>query len=426
MNYLKRMKELKGQQVALLGLAKTENRCFTDEEKGQFEAMTTEIASCEAMIAATNQVGPEPAPAAAASDDTPRIEIKNEKKWKGGFGEFLNCVRVAGGPSKAIDQRLLDVRNQLGLNEGVGSEGGFLVETEHSQELLRRTYELGALTSRVRKIGVGPNANGLTINAVGENSRATGSRWGGVQAYWLNEAGPKTPSMPAFRQIELKLKKLIGLCYATDELLMDTPSLESIINQAFMEEFSWMLDNAVLRGVGAAQPLGILNSAALIPVPAEAGQAAGTIVYENVLNMWSRMWARSRQNAVWFINQDCEPQLATMGLVVGVGGIPVYMPAGGASGAPYATLFGRPIIPVEQCSTVGTVGDIVLADLSQYLMIEKGGMQTASSIHVRFVNDESVYRFVYRCDGGSMWNLPLTPANGTNTLSPFIALATRP
>jgi HK97 family phage major capsid protein len=114
-----------------------------------------------------------------------------------------------------------------------------------------------------------------------------------------------------------------------------------------------------------------------------------------------------------------------MTINVGTGGVPVYMPAGGVSGAPYATLFGRPVIAVEYCSTLGTEGDIMFLDLSQYLMIDKGGIQTASSMHVRFVNDEQVFRFVYRVDGQPLWNAPLTPANSTATQSPFITLATR-
>jgi HK97 family phage major capsid protein len=101
------------------------------------------------------------------------------------------------------------------------------------------------------------------------------------------------------------------------------------------------------------------------------------------------------------------------------------MPAGGMSGLPYATLFGRPVIPVEYCATLGTVGDIILADFNEYLLARKGGLQTASSIHFRFDYDETVFRFVLRLDGQPAWNAPLTPFKGSNTLSPFVALATR-
>ena len=126
------------------------------------------------------------------------------------------------------------------------------------------------------------------------------------------------------------------------------------------------------------------------------------------------------------INQDVEPQLSQMTITVGTGGIPVYMPAGGVSGAQYSTLFGRPVIPVEQANTIGSLGDISLVDLSQYLLIDKGGINAASSIHVRFIYDESVFRFIYRVDGMPIWKSSLQPFKGSNTLSPFVTLAARP
>ena len=114
-----------------------------------------------------------------------------------------------------------------------------------------------------------------------------------------------------------------------------------------------------------------------------------------------------------------------MGLVVGTGGTPAYMPPGGLSASPYGTLFGRPVIAVEYCATLGTLGDIMLVDLNEYLMIDKGGMESASSIHVRFIYDETTFRFVYRVDGQPIWNSALTPFKGTNTQSPYVVLAAR-
>jgi HK97 family phage major capsid protein len=348
----------------------------------------------------------------------------DKRKWNG-LGDFLQAVaKEARGYSR--DERLIETR-QLGLNEGVPSEGGFLVTTDIANGLIKRVYENGILASRANKTPISENANGLIINANAETSRVTGSRHGGVQTYWLHEAGTKTPSAPTFRQMELKLKKLIGLYYATDELLQDTTALESEVSEAFSDDMAFMVDDAIYRGTGVGQPLGITGHAGTVVVPAEAGQAANTILYENIVNMWSRCWAKSRQNAAWFINQDIEPQLFTMSLAVGVGGVPVYMPAGGASASPFGTLFGRPVIPIEQTSTLGTVGDITLGDFSQYKMIDKGGIQSASSIHVAFTTDQSAFRFVYRCDGQPKWNSVLTPATGSgNTLSPFVQLATRP
>jgi len=70
------------------------------------------------------------------------------------------------------------------------------------------------------------------------------------------------------------------------------------------------------------------------------------------------------------------------------------------------------------------VGDIVLANLDQYLLIDKP-MQSAMSIHVQFLTDQTVFRFVYRVDGQPAVHSALTPYKGSNTRSPFVALATR-
>ena len=72
---------------------------------------------------------------------------------------------------------------------------------------------------------------------------------------------------------------------------------------------------------------------------------------------------------------------------------------------------------------LGTVGDIVLADLSQVLLADKGAPQAAASMHVRFVQSEMAFRFVYRVDAQTTWKKPLTPKSGGDTLAPFVGLA---
>ena len=229
------------------------------------------------------------------------------------------------------------------------------------------------LASKAKKIPISTNANGMKINAVDEDSRANGSRWGGVQTYWEAEADEHTGSKPKFRQIELSLKKLTGLCYATDELLQDAAALEAVIRQAFAEEFCFKMDDAILDGSGEGEPLGILHSGALIKVELEKDQKE-VITVNNLIKMWNRLWSKSRANAVWYINQEIEPYLYTLKL----GDKPVYVPAGGISEKPYGTIFGRPVVPLEQCNAKGEVGDIVLADIGQYLLIDKGGVKATS------------------------------------------------
>lgn len=346
------------------------------------------------------------------------------------FGEQLLAVKEADMHRHQRHEKLERcqklMRAATGLNETQAQDGGFLVQTDQSSNLIKRTYETSVLAKRCAKIGISQNANGLKINAVDESSRANGSRWGGIQAFWGNEADAYVASRPKFRQVELVLKKLTGLCYATEELLADASALEGVITQGFTEEFGFKIDDAIFRGTGAGQPLGIKNSAALISVAKESSQSAAGIILDNIIKMRSRLWARSRGNSIWTINQDCEPQLNTLSLTVGNNSYPVLMPASGISGAQYDTMYGRPVIPTEYNPTMGAAGDVSLFDLSQYLLIDKGSVQQAASVHVRFLYDEMTYKFSYRVDGQPLWDKPLTPYQGSNTQSPFVQIAVRP
>jgi HK97 family phage major capsid protein len=367
---------------------------------------------------------------ASCSDQKPYILTADN----GGFrslGEQLQAIAGAETqPQYMHDPRLHygKVTPQMvvsGAGAGTPTDGGYLIQKDLQTELADKSYGGDPVLSRVRRFGCSQNSDGLTMNLIDETSRASGSRWGGVQVYYGAEADSATAKKPKFRQQKWELKDVIGLMYATDRLLADAGMLQTVFMEAFSSEIRFFVGNGVINDTGAGQIQGLLTANCLVSVAKETGQAANTIQFENVNKMWSRMWARSRPNAVWLINQDCEPALDSMSIPVGTGGMPVYLPAGGLSDDRLARLKGAPVIPTEFNPTLGTKGDIMLVDLSQYLLIDKGGPRGDSSIHVRFINNETTFRFIYRVDGQPLWNSALTPAKGSNTLSPFVALDTR-
>ena len=354
------------------------------------------------------------------------------------FGEFLQATAAAAiPPGQRIGRFETGVIHRealkgaeyrsTGLEESTPSLGGFLVGQDQSAELFSKVRQTSILWDRVRQIEISANANSIKIPTVDESSRADGSRAGGLRAYWPGEGETKTASKPKFGQLELSLNKLAILIYSTDELLQDSVALGQYIATESAKEIGFKLDDAVLNGTGAGQPVGILNANALVTVAKEAGQVAATVVLDNIIKMWSRLWIGSRANSIWIANADVIPQLYQLSLSVGTGGAAMFLPSNaGATARPNDMLFGRPILYVEQAQTLGTLGDIYLVDLSQYVGITKGGIQAASSIHAEFAADETTFRFVYRCDGQPLWAEALTPYKGTgNTQSPFIALAVR-
>lgn len=357
-----------------------------------------------------------------------------------GFGNQLLAIRNASLPGGKTDPRLLEINKRgipLGASEQVPADGGFLVYPDFSQEIMKISHDTGVVYTGGYKIPISEVTNGIKVPGIDEQSRKDGSRWGGVRMFWQNEADSLTGSKPKFRLIELVLKKLTGLFYATDEVIADAGLLGSTVTEAFGEEVGFKMDDAAINGDGAGKPQGIAQAGnnALIVIPKEINQAAATIYFDNVKKMWYRLHARSRSRAVWFVNQDVEQQLLSLSQAVGTGGSSVVAgvaPAGpniyipqGAMGNATALLFGRPVIAIEQAQTLGTQGDIILADMSQWCYIDKDAMQQATSMHVQFITDQMTFRWIYRVDGQPKWHTPLTPFNGTNTQSPYLVLATR-
>ena len=326
-------------------------------------------------------------------------------------GEFFQAVKTAAMYPGQEEPRLSAFK-ATGLNEATPSQGGYLLPPQIASGIFQAMWGVGSVLSQFNPIRV--TGNSLTINAIDETSRADGSRMGGVQGYWLAEAAQKTASKPKFRQIDLKLKKVAALCYATDELLADATALESWIANEVPNELRFKVEAAIINGDGVGKPLGILQSGAL--VSATRTDASEIDAYDV-----GRMWARRLpgfNDYVWFVNPAVYPQLLNMT----IGQMPVYAPSVRPD-VPYGTLLGRPVVENEYCPNLGTVGDILLASPSAYALITKAGVEAASSIHVKFDYDETCFRFVYRVDGAPYFNAAITAYDGSNTVSPFVALA---
>jgi HK97 family phage major capsid protein len=351
-----------------------------------------------------------------------------------GLGEFLQAIAcrtsdiIAGGFGRRAE--VLGAKLQAyqaaasGMSSGVPADGGYLVRKDWTTAMLDRARDQAVLLPRTRNIPISGDADGLEYPFIDETSRATGSRWGGVQVFRKAEAATVAAKQPKLGKGELRLEEIMGLAYATERLLRDAAALEGLLTGAFESEFAFTIDNEIVRGTGAAQCQGFLTSPAFVTQAIEAGQLANTVVKENILKMYARMPARLKPGAVWLIHPDVMTQLPVMA----IGQQPVWIPPGGLASAPLGTLLGRPVVEIEQAEALSTLGDIMLVNLNEYVTITKAGegLRSDQSMHVRFLYDEMAFRWVYRINGQPIWKTALTPFKGTNTLSPFIGLANRP
>ena len=392
-----------------------------DVEKTKLDNIEEDLSACEkahdALLAAVDS---RRTPQAQIEPGRPQISVTQPEEDRpfSSFGEQLQAVYRAGLSGGIVDVRLRNLQAAAtGMGVDENSAGGYAVQTDYAADIFRRAYEGGSILSRVRRIPLSANSNSIKIPAIDESSRVAGSRFGGVRAYWVQEGTAPTASEMKLRQINLSVQKLSAIAYMTDELLADASALGSILGQSFSEEITFAVEDSILNGNGAGQPSGIMNSSALVSVSRAGG--GNDVDTADIVAMWARCWGRSRANAVWLINQDVEPDLYAITL----SNQPMFIPAGGIGDAPQARLMGRPVVENEHSITKGTSGDIMLVDLSQYVLADKGTPTQASSMHVKFVEDEMTFRITYRVDGAPLWNAALTPAQGSNTQSPYVVLA---
>lgn len=406
---------------------------IASQVKSQVEAMGTTVTEgiAEQIEAVVKSIINEKPDVRKMLVDDGTGEIQKTADPKAGFinfSDFALAVKQAEvSKGRTYDKRLDNLTSKAAgtsINESDAEYGGFLIPEEFRNQLLEFAVQKSNILNMAQNIPMATNA--LNIPYVAGQDRSGGLVHGGIEFKWLDEEGQKSETRPKFGKIAMRLKKVAGLVYASDEILEDSPvSLEPLLTRMFSDALAWNLDEVFINGTGAGKPLGILNAPCLVEVTPETNQATATLIYENISKMYSRMWDKSAM--VWMANDDCFTQLASMSLAVGTAGIPVWMPAGGVSGKPYDTLFGKPLIFTEHCQTLGTKGDIYACDWSQYLVGQKSGgtVQFASSIHLKFDYDQTCFRFVFRVDGQPWWPTAMTPRYSTATLSPFVSVGTR-
>lgn len=403
----------------------TEHKAALDQLRDQERINAERRAEVGALAGAIGQFSPRTtSPPNAGTPNVTRQHNNIEDDPNCGFKtprEFLMSV-MGVGQGRREDERLLPLRAAAGSDEQgeyadaygnyvipVGMMGGLLSVSADSDPTAGRTTSVPMSTPTVK------------INARSDKTHTT-SVTGGLRMYRRAETDDVTASRMAMEQVTLNAHSLMGVAYATEEILTDSPiSFAALIQQGFSDEVGAKLLEEKIRGTGTGEYEGVLNTPCLVTITKETGQAAATIQYENVIKMRARCWGYG--NAIWLANHDTLPQLMLMNQALGTGGVPVWQPSGRDDHPD--TLLGRPIFFNEFPETLGTVGDLILGNWSQYLEGTLEGSRSAESMHVRFLNHERTFKFWTRNDGRVWWRSAITPRKGSSTLSPFVVLGTR-
>jgi len=441
-----KISELKNERKNLLAaadeLVKEHGEDISDETLGQVDELMAQADEASAKIeaaearrktaidtanrvsAANAAVTAEPVTAAPSAIAGVSVgvtrELEDKTRGFADLGAFAASV-MESGTGHSFDERLDFCAAN---NQTIGSQGGFLVPPEFSQEIISGLY--GASDSLIaRTTNLNITGDSITFPADAEISRVNGSRHGGVAGYWKSELpiAAMTESNPTLREVKLEPECLTVFVKVTDKLLMNGgPAVGQWINGAAQDEVNFKVGDAIVNGNGVGQPLGFLQSGALISVAKDGSQTAATLSASNVDRMHLRLPANLRAGAIWLHNQDAEGEIAN--LEDGNGNALMrrnFM----LDGSMVNSLYGIPLVPCEYMPTLGSAGDLTLCSLQSYITATRGGTRSDSSIHLNFDKLTTAFRFLLEIDGSPKNLVPTTPYQGSSTVSPFVTTAVR-
>lgn len=321
------------------------------------------------------------------------------------------------------------------MSERVPAEGGALVPEVLRSDLLMMVLEHSIVRQHAHIVPMDSlRVPFPMIDDVTHSGAA--SVFGGLTAYWTEEAAALTSSAPAFGRITLQAEKLTAYTDIPNELLQDAgPLLEDWIQSTWPTALAWFEDDAFINGTGVGEPQGLLLAPAAIRVPVTS---VNKIYLADVITAYARILPQSLRSPglCWLAAPDVKPQLQQMALTaqsatsnVQPVAPPAWFVSGNAISGTPDTLFGVPVcfsekMPSCSSSNTTTPGGLTLVDLGFYLLGERSEMRIAVSEQYKFANDLTSYRIIERCTGRIWQQSALTPRNGGATLSPVVKIDT--
>ena len=411
---------------AIIATAEREGRRLTSKEEADFNELMGQLKMLAVEISATEaELDRERGQVAVAqssdgADSAPSRPFgKIGAKYADLFGPPPpSAFKSADEFLRTIHAGLADPRLRADMNETVPAEGGFAVPAEYASALL--DYSLEQEIVRPRAYTVPMTTETKRIVGFDAYDNSGDAPYGGLKLFWMSEGAPLNTEQSKLWLLQLVANKAALFSWVSNELIADGMSWDAAMGKSFGESTGWGLDVAFLTGSGAGRPLGILNDPALIVVPKETNQTSATVNYTNLTKMLAQIAPQCLDNSVWLMNNTLIPQITTM-LYPGTA-YPLFQQLQGPDGK--FTILTRPVIFTGKVPALGTQGDVMLVDLSQYAIGMRKEVSVDRSGHVGFLQDQTGYRAVVRVGAQGRWKSSFQPRNG-NPVSWCVALATR-
>jgi HK97 family phage major capsid protein len=371
--------------------ATNQNRAFTPEEQGKWDALNEEIDKLDERIKAVLETEKRGKDADAAFDELsgkkPDKDAERKSKGTGGMSEEARAFFTGkqGAP------RHFDVNPDGPVNYRVLSTltlgaGGDLEPTDFYDQLIAHLIEVSGIMQ------AGPTV----LNTAGGEPLQVPKTVTHPLGAAVAQAGPIPSADPTFGMETLRSYKYGVLLQVARELLDDTGvDLIGYLSMAAGRAIGNSFGAALVTGTGTNEPTGILTSAT-VGVTGSTGHG-GAPQYADLIDLEYSVIAPYRQSrsCYWMA---ADQTIAGFRKLVDANGRPIWEPST-VLGTP-DMLLGKPLVADPFMPAVATgASSVAFGDFAQFFVRLVGGVRFERSDDFAFGNDLTTFRALIRGDG---------------------------
>lgn len=354
--------------------------------------------------------------------------VLDGQPWARSWASFLRAVN---DPQDASARTFIaNAAGQLG--ERVPAEGGFLVpEILRAQVLAYMTPAIVRPRAQVLPM----SSLRLPVPTLDNPSQASGTQvLGGLTFSFVEEGAAIANTTPAFGRIVLEARKLAALCTVPNELADDAAGAwGDFLARVIAMGLAWTEDDFFIgtNGTGVQCPQGLVNAPCQIQV---TRATSSTVSLADIAKMVNALHPAALQagmtpgitDVVWLVSASAFTTILEMYLAIGspanaaAAGIEWLSLGDGQEVGP--SMLGLPLVPTDHQPAVGSLGDVILADLRNYVIGDREVMQVERSTKgAQFIDDASYFRVRSRVDG-RYWVQSASTTSAAQQVSPVAVL----
>ena len=244
------------------------------------------------------------------------------------------------------------------LQEGVDSEGGYLVPDEFEHTLVQALEQENIVREHAHVFTTSSGNHKIPV----VTSKGTAS--------WIDEEGAIPESDDVFGQQMIGAHKVGTLIKVSEELLNDSAfDLEGYFASEFARRIGNKEEDAFFNGDGVGKPLGILAATGGAQVGVTAASATA-VTADEIIDLFYSLEAPYRKNAIWVLN---DASIAAIRKLKDNNGQYLWQPA--LHEGTYDTLLGKriftsPFVPEMKSGQKS----VIFGDLSFYWIGDRQGI----------------------------------------------------